>query len=246
MTWKICSALLLGGRSTYHEGREVAWRWCAKCFYEVGSKWSCNTPQTDYIHPYISIYIYIIQYTYINNIKQLYSREGHIYIYIYLFIYLFICISTLSIQSLFTSWPTTALQSRCPKKKQRQECCDDRPPRDKERHGWSTISLLSWHGGYVAAFPHGFVRFGGTPEAKDGGFWKKGVGIWWPFPPAIFFPFEIKLQKESTERESMMLHQTCSWKINNFSERWNGSSSCCSWCSGCDVVVCYTHIVVAV
>jgi len=47
------------------------------------------------------------------------------------------------------------------------ECCDDQPPRDKERHGWSTISLLSWHGGYVAAFPHGFVRFRQTSEAKE-------------------------------------------------------------------------------
>lgn len=31
-----------------------------------------------------------------------------------------------------------------------------------------------------------------------------------------------------------------------FSERWNGTSSCCSWCCGCDVVVYDSYIVVAV
>lgn len=48
------------------------------------------------------------------------------------------------------------------------ECCDDRPPPiDKERHGFSTISLLSWHGGYLAAMRWGAVGFYPSMEHQD-------------------------------------------------------------------------------
>ena len=48
-----------------------------------------------------------------------------------------------------------------------QECCDDRPAFvDKERHGYSTISLLSWHGGYLAAKSWGLVGFSPSLEQE--------------------------------------------------------------------------------